>query len=142
MSFIRRRWRKCCARRKLPHMGIWSGLIAKPQRTPLKSRPSLMLFFLLAGAFLLTLVPEVVQFPPWITAVVVVAMVVRSIIEIYRLPLPSTAFCGTVAVILFGLVWVQFGTIMGRAAGTAVTAGLLTIKFYEIRSSRDISLIS
>jgi transglutaminase-like putative cysteine protease len=122
-------------------MAIWSGLIAKPQRTPLKSRPSLMLYFLLAGAFLLTLVPHVIQFPPWITAVVIGAMALRSFIEFYRLPLPSSTFCGILALILFGLIWVQFGTITGRSAGTAVTAGLLAIKFYEIRAPRDIALI-
>jgi transglutaminase-like putative cysteine protease len=122
-------------------MAIWSGLIAKPQRTPLKSRPSLTLYFLLAGAFLLTLVPHVVQFPPWLTVLILVAMGMRSIIEVYRLPLPSSGFCGFLALILFGLVLVQFGTIMGRSPGTAVTAGLLAIKFYEIRQPRDIALI-
>ena len=30
---------------------------------------------------------------------------------------------------------------MGRSAGTAVTAGLLAVKFYEIRSPRDIAVI-
>jgi transglutaminase-like putative cysteine protease len=122
-------------------MALWSGLIAKPQRTPLTSRPSLTLYFLLAGAFLLTLVPHVLQFPPWLTAVIVTAMVLRSVIEIYRLPLPSSTFCGILAVILFGLTWIQFGTVIGRSAGTAVTAGLLAIKFYEIRAPRDIALI-
>ena len=122
-------------------MAIWSGLIAKPQRTPLKSRPSLTLYFLLAGAFLLTLVPHVVQFPPWLTGVILVAMGLRSIIEVYRLPLPSSTFCGILALVLFGLILVQFGTIMGRSPGTAVTAGLLAIKFYEIRQPRDIALI-
>ena len=122
-------------------MAIWSGLIAKPQRTPLKSRPSLTLFFLLAGAYLLTLVPHVVQFPVWITAVIVAAMTLRSIIEFYRLPLPSSTFCGILALILFGLIWLQFGEIKGRSAGTALTAGLLAIKFYEIRGPRDIALI-
>ena len=122
-------------------MALWSGLIAKPQRTPLTSRPSLTLYFLLAGAFLLTLVPHVLQFPPWLTAVIVVAMVLRSFIEVYRLPLPSSTFCGILAIILFGLTWIQFGTVIGRSAGTAVTAGLLAIKFYEIRQPRDIALI-
>ena len=122
-------------------MAIWSGLIAKPQRTPLKSRPSLTLYFLLAGAFLLTLVPHVVQFPAWLTGVILVAMALRSVIEVYRLPLPSSTFCGILAIVLFGLILVQFGTIMGRSPGTAVTAGLLAIKFYEIRQPRDIALI-
>jgi hypothetical protein len=122
-------------------MAFWSGLIAKPQRTPLTSRPSLTLFFLLVGAFLLTLVPQVVQFPPWLTVIIVGAMILRSFVELYRLPLPSSTFCGILAIILFGLVWVTFGTIMGRLAGTAVTAGLLAIKFYEVRQPRDIALI-
>jgi transglutaminase-like putative cysteine protease len=122
-------------------MGIWSRLIATPQRTPLKSRPSLTLYFLLAGAFLLTLVPQVVQFPVWVTVIIIASMALRSFIEVYRLPLPSSTFCGIVAVILFGLIWVQYDTIMGRSAGTAVTAGLLAIKFYEIRAPRDIALI-
>jgi transglutaminase-like putative cysteine protease len=122
-------------------MPLWSGLIATPQRTPLTSRPSLTLYFLLAGAFLLTLVPHVLQFPPWLTAAIVAAMVLRSIIEVYRLPLPSSTFCGILAIILFGLTWIQFGTVIGRSAGTAVTAGLLAIKFYEIRQPRDIALI-
>jgi transglutaminase-like putative cysteine protease len=122
-------------------MPLWSGLLAKPQRTPLRSRPSLTLYFLLAGAFLLTLVPHVLQFPVWLTLMVIAAMVLRSVLEVYRLPLPSTTFCGILAFILFGLVWIQFGAVMGRVAGTSVTAGLLAIKFFEIRQPRDIALI-
>ena len=122
-------------------MAFWSQLIAKPQRTPLSSRPSLTLYFLLTGTFLLTLVPHVLQFPPWLTAVIVLAMILRSVLELYRLPLPSSTFCGILAIILFGVTWIQFGTIMGSSAGTAVTAGLLAIKFYEIRQPRDIALI-
>src|SRR5271156_6063531 len=122
-------------------MALWSALIARPQRTPLKTRPSLTLYFLLTGAFLLTLVPHVLQFPAWLTLVILAAMILRSVIEVYRLPLPSSTFCGILAIILFGLTWIQFGTVMGRSAGTAVTAGLLAIKFYEIRQPRDISLI-
>jgi len=122
-------------------MAIWSGLLAKPQRTPLKARPSLTLYFLLAGAFLLTLVPHVTDFPVWVTVAVLTSMALRSLIEIYRLPLPSTTFCGIVAFIFFILVWAQYGNIMGRSPGTALTAGLLAIKFYEIRQPRELALI-
>jgi transglutaminase-like putative cysteine protease len=122
-------------------MALWSALLSRPARTPLAVRPSLILFFLLAGAFLLTLVPHVVQFPLWVSVTVVGAMVLRSIIEVYRLPLPSTTFCGILAVVLLGLIMVQFGTVLGRDAGTAFTAGLLAIKFYELRGPRDVSLI-
>ncbi len=123
-------------------MALWSALLSRPARTPVAVRPSLTLFFLLAGAFLLTLVPHVVQFPLWLSVTVVGAMVLRSIIEAYRLPLPSTAFCGILAIVLLGLILVQFGgTVVGRDPGTAFTAGLLAIKFYELRGPRDVALI-
>jgi protein-glutamine gamma-glutamyltransferase len=122
-------------------MALWSALLPRPTRTPLHTRPSLTLFFLLAGAFLLTLVPHVLQFPIWVSVGVVGAMVLRSILEAYRLPLPSTTFCGILAIILLGLIILQFGTVLGRNAGTAFTAGLLAIKFYELRGPRDVALI-
>ncbi len=68
-------------------------------------------------------------------------MVLRSIIEVYRLPLPSTTFCGFLAVFLLGLIFAQYSTVTGRDAGTALTAGLLAIKFYELRRPRDVALI-
>jgi len=122
-------------------MALWSALFSRPARTPLYTRPSLTLFFLLSGAFLLTLVPHVVQFPLWLSVTVVAAIILRSIIEVYRLPLPSTTFCGIMAIILFGAIFWQFHRISGREAGTALTAGLLTIKFYELRRPRDVALI-
>jgi transglutaminase-like putative cysteine protease len=122
-------------------MALWSALFPKPTRAPLHTRPSLLLFFLLSGAFLLTLVPHVTQFPIWLSIVIVATMALRSVIEVYRLPLPSATFCSVMAVILFIGVWANFGRISGREAGTALTAGLLAIKFYELRRPRDVALI-
>ncbi|MCE0523845.1 MAG: DUF3488 and transglutaminase-like domain-containing protein [Methylacidiphilales bacterium] len=123
-------------------MAPWSALFSRPAPTPLPARPSLTLFFLVVGAFLLTVAPHVVQFPPWLSIGVVAAMVLRSVMEVYRLPLPSSTFCGIMAVILLGAILWQFNGVMGgREPGTAFTAGLLTIKFYELRRSRDVSLI-
>ena len=122
-------------------MAFWSALIARPARTPLASRPSLTLYFLLAGAFVLTLVPHVLEFPVWLTVAIVVSMTLRSIIELYRLPLPSTTFCTIMALILLGLIFAWFHAFWGREPGTALTAGLLAIKFYEIRQPRDLALI-
>jgi len=124
-------------------MALWSALLSRPARTPPPvARPSPTLFFLVAGAFLLTLVPHVVNFPLWLSITIVAAMVLRSIIEVYRLPLPSTTFCGFMAILLLGLIFVQYGgNVVGRDPGTAFTAGLLAIKFYELRSPRDVSLI-
>ena len=122
-------------------MPIWSPLLARPSQTPISSRPSLTLFFLLVGAFVLTLVPHAVRFPFWLSVTIGAAMVLRSVIEVYRLPLPSTIFCGTLAVVLAGVIFVTYGNLLGRDPGTAFTAGLLTIKFYELRAPRDIALI-
>jgi hypothetical protein len=80
-------------------MASWSAILSRPAQTPLDSRPSLTLFFLLVGAFLLTLGYHAVQFPLWVTIAIGVAMAVRSVIEFYRLPLPSTTFCGFIAII-------------------------------------------
>ena len=123
-------------------MAFWSAFLARPSRPQQIVRPSLTLFFLLAGAFLLTLVPHVIQFPFWLSVMIVTAMIARCVLEAYRLPLPSTTFTAILAVILFGLVFLQYGGhIVGRDAGTAFTAGLLAIKFYELRRPRDVSLI-
>jgi transglutaminase-like putative cysteine protease len=122
-------------------MALWSGLLARPARTPLYNRPSLTLFFLLAGAFILTLLPHAAQFPLWLSATVIVAIILRAILEIYRLPLPSTTLSGFVAIVFLGVIFATYHNIAGRDAGTALTAGLLTIKFYEIRRPRDIALV-
>ncbi len=122
-------------------MALWSALLSRPGQTPVASRPSLTLFFLLVGAFILTLVPQVPNFPLWLSASIVIAMILRSFIEFYRLPLPSTTFCGILAIVLLGIIFAQYNTVMGRDAGTAFTAGLLAIKFYELRRPRDVSLI-
>ncbi|HEY0255848.1 MAG TPA: DUF3488 domain-containing protein, partial [Candidatus Methylacidiphilales bacterium] len=122
-------------------MARWSALLSGLGRTMAPTRPSLTLFFWLVGAFLLTLAPHIEQFPFWLSMTVVVAMVIRSFLEIYRSPLPSTTFCAIMAICLLIGILLQFSTIFGRDAGTAFMAGLLTIKFFELRSPRDITLI-
>ena len=123
-------------------MAIWSAFLARPSRPQQNVRPSLTLFFLLAGAYVLTLVPHAIQFPFWLSVTIVIAMVARCILEAWRLPLPSTTFTTILALILLGLIFLQYGGhIVGRDPGTALTAGLLAIKFYELRRPRDGSLI-
>jgi transglutaminase-like putative cysteine protease len=122
-------------------MAFWSALVARPVRTRLATRPSFTLFYLLVGAFLLTIMPHVEQLPAWVTLAVTIAIAVRCILEVYRLPLPSSAFCGVIAVCLFIAVLFQFDTIVGRDAGTAFMAGLLALKFFELRTPREVTLI-
>jgi hypothetical protein len=122
-------------------MAFWSVLTTPAPRTPLASRPSRTLFSLLVGAFLLSLVPHVEQLPLWLTGSVVISIVVRCVLEIHRLPLPSSAFCALIALCLLTGISIQYHTVVGRDAGTAFTAGLLAIKFFELRGPRDVALI-
>jgi transglutaminase-like putative cysteine protease len=121
-------------------MAIMSSLFPKTAVAQ-PARPSLTFFFFLVGTFLLTLVPHIIELPIWITVAVVVALIIRSVIEAYRLPLPSSTFCSLVALCLLCGVMLQFHTVLGRDPGMAFTVGLLAIKFYELRGPRDIALI-
>jgi len=122
-------------------MALWSSLFSQAAPTPKPTRPSLTFFFFLVGAFLLTLVPHVIELPVWVSVAVAIALIIRSFMEVYRLPLPSTTFCSLVALCLLCGVLLQFKTVAGRDAGMAFTAGLLAIKFFELRGPRDIALI-
>ena len=104
-------------------------------------RPSLTLFFWLVGAFVLTLLPHLQQFPLWLTVMVFAALAVRCVLEWQRWPLPSIGFTSLLALSLLVGIYVQFNTIFGRNAGTAFMVGLLAIKFYELRGPRDVALI-
>jgi len=103
--------------------------------------PSRTLFYWLIGAFLLTLVPHVTQLPTWLTGSILVAVIVRCLAEWRRWPLPNTTSTGVVALCLLSAIFLQYHTVLGRDAGTPFMAGLLTIKFYELRGSRDVTLI-
>jgi transglutaminase-like putative cysteine protease len=104
-------------------------------------RPSLLLYFCLVGAFILTLLPHLPQFPLWITLAIAGGMILRSVAEVRRWPLPSSTICGLLAVCLLAGIYRQFDTVFGRDAGTAFMAALLAIKFFELRGPRDVALI-
>jgi transglutaminase-like putative cysteine protease len=120
---------------------MWPAILTRPIGATLAERPSPTLFAWLVGAFLLTLLPHVVQLPGWLTLTILFAVTLRSVAEWRRWPLPSTVSTGVVAVCLLGGIFLQFHTIVGREAGTAFMAGLLVIKFYELRGPRDITVI-
>jgi hypothetical protein len=104
-------------------------------------RPSLTLFFCLVGAFLLALVPQLPQLPLWVSLGIAVAMICRSIGELRHWPLPSVTVTGLAALVLLAAIYRQFDTVVGRGANTAFMAGLLAIKFFELRGPRDLALI-
>jgi transglutaminase-like putative cysteine protease len=111
------------------------------QPAPPIVRPSRTLFVWLIGSFLLTLVPHFQQMPSWLTLLALLAIAARCLIEWRRAPLPSVFSTGAVALCLVAAIYLQFRTVFGRDAGIPLMAGLLTIKFFELRGPRDIALI-
>ena len=120
---------------------MWPRILTRTTGAASVDGPSHTLFYWLVGAFLLTLVPHILQLPGWLSFAVVAAMIVRCLAEWKRWPLPSTTSTGVVALCLLGGIYLQFHTVLGRDAGTPFMAGLLAIKFYELRGTRDITLI-
>jgi len=120
---------------------MWPSILTRTTVAATTEAPSRTLFCWLVGAFLLTLLPHVTQLPGWLIFSILVAMVVRCIAEWRHWPLPTTTSTGVVAACLLGGVYLQYNTILGHEAGTPFMAGLLAIKFYEIRGPRDVTLI-
>ena len=120
---------------------MWPSILTRTTGATLAARPSHTLFFWLIGAFLLTLLPHVTQLPGWLTTAIIIAVTFRIFAELKRWPLPSTASTGVVALCLLGGIYLQYHTVLGRDAGTPFMAGLLAIKFFELRGPRDITLI-
>jgi transglutaminase-like putative cysteine protease len=120
---------------------MWSPFFARPNRTAPVIRPSLTLFFCLVVAFFLTILPHIPQLPFWVTIAVAIALAVRSWGQLRKWRLPSPAFCGLLALCLVAGIYLQFRTVLGRDAGTAFMAGLIAIKFYELRGPRDVAMI-
>jgi transglutaminase-like putative cysteine protease len=118
---------------------MWNPFSSGKQTT--HARPSLTLFFCLVGAFVLALLPQLPQLPLWVSAGIAAAMVLRSVGEMRGWPLPSVTFTGLLALVLLAAIYLEFGTVFGRNAGTAFMAGLLAIKFFELRGPRDVALI-
>jgi transglutaminase-like putative cysteine protease len=122
-------------------MAFWSVLSSPSSRIPSPARPSPLLFYLLIGSYLLTLVPHVEQLPVWVTISVIAVATVRIVQEIYRLPMPSDGFIAILAISCLIGILLQFHYVLGRDSGTAFTVSLLAIKFFEWRGPRDVAMI-
>jgi transglutaminase-like putative cysteine protease len=120
---------------------MWPRILTRRTTPASNETPSRTLFCWLIGAFLLTLLPHVGQLPGWLTLSILAATALRCVAEWKRWPLPTTTSTGVVAACLLGGICLQYNTILGHEAGTPFMAGLLAIKFYELRGPRDVTLI-
>jgi len=91
----------------------------------------------LALSGLLVLVPHTTRIPAWLSLVFVATMAWQwvSIQRGWRLPGKLVRLVFT-AVLLVG-VFKEFGTLLGRDAGTGLLVGLAGLKFLELRTLRD-----
>ncbi len=82
--------------------------------------------------------PHVWHQPPWITALVVLAIAARAWLLGTGRPAPSLGVMSVLAVIAGGLTFAQFGTVFGQEAGTALLLVMIAFKLLETRNRRDI----
>ena len=82
--------------------------------------------------------PHVWHQPPWITALVVLAIATRAWLLATGRAAPSLAVMSVLAVIAGGLTFAQFGTVFGQEAGTALLLVMIAFKLLETRNRRDI----
>ncbi len=95
----------------------------------------------LAGAVLLTLLPHVLHLPVWIPLCVVAATGWRLWIEIHAHALPNKWLRNGVALLAMGSVALNFRTLNGLEAGTALMSMMAGMKLLESRSARDYSIV-
>lgn len=82
--------------------------------------------------------PHVWHQPPWITALVVLAIATRAWLLATGRSAPSLLVMSVLAVMAGGLTFSQFGTVFGQEAGTALLLVMIAFKLLETRNRRDI----
>lgn len=95
----------------------------------------------LAVTGLLVSIPHMTRIPPWLTIVFLTFMAWQwaAIQRGWRLPGRVTRL--TITLVLLLAVFREFGTLLGRDAGTGLLIGLAGLKFLELRTLRDYTII-
>jgi len=96
-------------------------------------------YWLLAAA-VIVLLPHVVHFPLWLTAVLAILFAWRALVLRRNWPAPNRWLRLGLTLLLAVLVYRQYGTLFGRDAGSALLAVMLALKFFELKRVRDYML--
>ncbi len=97
--------------------------------------------FAVCFCFVFSLAPHVVNLPPWVIGVVLVAMGWRILQNLGKIPeLPKWML---IPLVLFGGIGVfaEYWTIVGRDAGLALLTVMTSLKFLESRRHRDMLIL-
>jgi len=94
--------------------------------------------WLLLAAVPVAALPHAWEQPPWVIAVLAVALLWRLIIHEGYARLPSRWILVPLVLAAGALTFSQFGTVFGQQAGTALLLVMVSLKLLEIRSERDV----
>ncbi len=111
------------------------GLPAPP-RAPMRP-PSAGALYLLFATTALAMVPHLLRQPAWLVAVVVAVLAWRVVIALRDARTPGTLVRAALSVAMAALVVVQYQTIFGRTAGSALLVSFTALKVLETSSLRD-----
>ena len=96
---------------------------------------------LLIAAAVMVLAPHAAHLPPWISVGVVATLVWRTALTLTGRRLPPIALLVPVSLAAMGGVWLSFHTLLGRDAGVAMLALLLSLKLLEMHARRDLFVV-
>ena len=101
---------------------------------PLPARAS---GYWLLSAAIIVLLPHVLRFPLWLTAVLAALFSWYFLLLRRAWPAPNRWLRLALTLLLAFLVFRQYGTVFGRDPGSALLAIMLALKFLELRRLRD-----
>lgn len=107
-------------------------------RAPLPGAPLRFTLFALAVA----LAPTALRQPLWLTALVAGVLGYSAARTLRPLPAPPTLLLGLAAGVGIALLNAEYGTLLGRDAGTALLGLLASLKAAETRTRRDARLLA
>ena len=93
-------------------------------------------YWLLAAA-IVVLLPHVARLPVWLSALLALLFGWRFLIMRRGWPAPGRWLRIGLTVLIAALLLRQYGTLLGRDAGSALLAAMLALKFLELRKPRD-----
>ena len=91
----------------------------------------------LLGAAVVVLLPHVARLPVWLSTVLAALFAWRFFIIQRAWPAPNRWLRWLLTALLVFLLYRQYGTLLGRDAGSALLAAMLALKFMELQRLRD-----
>ena len=115
------------------------ALLFAPQMSSAARERRDMLVLLLAVTFVV--VPHFEHLVWWATSVLVLLLVWRAFLTLAQRPIPSRLLMLPLLLAAGGVVYLQYGTVVGQQAGVTFLLLLMALKLLEMRARRDIFVV-